>query len=330
MRHKIRPLQPTVPQQLPPDVVNFPHLEGWATGRSEALPQPQWRYDPPAMVPYANMIGGHSNAPINGLHPVLPAQKTYRHPSAAWPSYSPSADLCTILRKEGVLTPSQHGTAASIVAEAPISTAVGAATPGFQLPLRSLPTFLPEEPVPPPANAESTAIQLAATRTPPLSDGTADVQANAQNERSTAPILPVLSDSRGPTPEAENYFQDLVTGMEPVDFEEVVYTIEDMEELMAANQDVDYSHLFEAFDSKTYATPEDEVVAMIPPNNKTHYPSTQLLRDCAEAADPNDESDLAVTARYAREPRNLAYAFTVGHVDHVLELVYGDGWNGDS
>jgi hypothetical protein len=67
-------------------------------------------------------------------------------------------------------------------------------------------------------------------------------------------------------------------------------------------------------------------LAAVPFENRTGYKDGKLLCECAEADDVGDQSELARAARWCRNRANGGGEYTVGHVEHVLELqnVLGD------
>jgi hypothetical protein len=316
-------LQSQVLRQLPAGVVNFPRLEGWSTGTSTAMPQPQSHYNPSAVIQYPETGGGYAAVPTNEQHPVFSTHETKHHPYTAWPIHSSNAGLYEIIRKVDTMASSQHDTSSPVVSAVPVPATTVADAPNIQVPVRSISptTSISGEPVQATATADTT---------PAATEVGEDIQAKAQDGQLTADDMVLLFACHGVTPEADNYFQDLITGAQPASLENTLFTADSMDDFIASHQDYDYSDLLEPFEVNEYQTAEKEVLAIIPHNNKTQYPSTQLLRDCAEGDDLSNKSDLAVTARFVREPSNHAFAFTVGHVDHVMGLVRGSGWSSDS
>jgi hypothetical protein len=98
----------------------------------------------------------------------------------------------------------------------------------------------------------------------------------------------------------------------------------EMDTLVAQHQDHDFFGLLTPSPEQTsiLLRLEESMESMDPIvwNNRTHYPNTQLLRDCTEAEDVEDHSDLARAARWCRNPHNHAWDYVVGHVDIVLGL----------
>jgi hypothetical protein len=325
-------LQPQVPRQVPAGVVNFPRLEGWSTATSTAMSQPQSRYNPSVMTQYPEIGGEYAAVSANEPHPVFSAHETKHRPNAAWPIHSSNAGLYEILRTDDMMASSQHDTAAPVVSEVPVSMTAVADAPEIQLPVRytSPTTTISGEPVKAIATADTPAIHQSAVSTPAPTKFTEVIQAIAQDDQPTADDMALLSACRNTTSEADSFFEDLITGAQSANLKDTMFTTDGMDDFIASHQDYDYSDLLEPFESNEYETAEEEVLAMIPHDNKTQYPSTQLLRECAEGDDLSDESDLAMTVRFVREPSNHAFAFTVGHVDHVMGLVRGSGWSSDS
>ncbi|KAF1912921.1 hypothetical protein BDU57DRAFT_541622 [Ampelomyces quisqualis] len=55
-------------------------------------------------------------------------------------------------------------------------------------------------------------------------------------------------------------------------------------------------------------------------DQRTKYPASKLLRECEEADDLEDVSDLAHAARWCRDPANLSGYYVVGEMDFVMSL----------
>jgi hypothetical protein len=89
----------------------------------------------------------------------------------------------------------------------------------------------------------------------------------------------------------------------------------EMDALLAPYQDVDNSSIL--FPGPSIYFPLDhqaDIMTGIEQINAwPQYQDTQLLRDCMEADDPNDCSDLARAARWCRNPDNKAEEYLVGH-----------------
>ncbi|KAF2034117.1 hypothetical protein EK21DRAFT_85567 [Setomelanomma holmii] len=93
-------------------------------------------------------------------------------------------------------------------------------------------------------------------------------------------------------------------------------TMADMDAFLAPHQTVDYSHLLypDANGDFPFLWEDENLVGIAVVNAwRSKYPDTRLLRDCAEADDPNDHSDLARAARWCRDPANKAEEYVIGY-----------------
>lgn len=108
---------------------------------------------------------------------------------------------------------------------------------------------------------------------------------------------------------SQSHGQDMDTG------ESCIGSMAEMDALLAPYQDVDNSSIL--FPGPSIYFPLDhqaDIMTGIEQINAwPQYPDTQLLRDCMEADDPNDRSDLARAARWCRNPANKAEEYLVGH-----------------
>jgi hypothetical protein len=133
--------------------------------------------------------------------------------------------------------------------------------------------------------------------------------------------------------DADNQAEPSPAQMQLEGADEIFSFQDEMNALIARHQDHDFFGLL---------TPSPEQASMLvrledsmdPMNpivweNRTQYPNTRLLRDCIEAENKEDNSDLARAARWCHNPHNHAWDYVVGHIDLVLGLATALG-NTDS
>ncbi|KAH7072100.1 hypothetical protein BKA63DRAFT_418237 [Paraphoma chrysanthemicola] len=96
----------------------------------------------------------------------------------------------------------------------------------------------------------------------------------------------------------------------------------EMDALLAQHQGTDYSNILYPQDvtDMPLADQGDPLAGLASINQWPQYPDTQRLRDCVEADDANDHSDLARAARWCRDDANHAFDYLVGHVWFIAEL----------
>jgi hypothetical protein len=121
-----------------------------------------------------------------------------------------------------------------------------------------------------------------------------------------------ITPSEGRFEGAEHMFS---FGMDDVEFH-------DIDELIAASQEYDFSDLFSPVtDPLPYLEPDPNDMGAPMETVDLQYSWDFPLRDCVEADDYEDLSDLARAARWCRDPDNLASHYTVCDAYFVLGLM---------
>jgi hypothetical protein len=151
--------------------------------------------------------------------------------------------------------------------------------------------------------------------TPPLKH-TVQAENSVHNSNVALPDGQDLEDSVAPSEERFDGAEQIFSfGMEHAEFH-------DIDELISGHQEYDFSDLFSpATDSHFYVEVDDNIPDVTTQDSSLRYSYDHPLRDCVEADDFEDFSDLARTARWCRNPENLASHYSVSDAYFVVNLM---------